>query len=146
MPLETRPDPDPADVATLELRAAASAAAMQAYAPYSRLRVGAALRSISGRIHTGCNVENASYTLGGCAERAAIATAVQVEGAGFRLAAIAVAAFAEDGRILPVSPCGGCRQALVEFGADARVSFHRPDGSWIETSADELLPWRFTFP
>ncbi|MBX3700195.1 MAG: cytidine deaminase [Dokdonella sp.] len=137
--------PAPADGMD-ELRARADAAARQAYAPYSRLNVGAALRSASGQLYTGCNVENAAYPVGGCAERAAIATAVQAEGAAFRLAAIAVAAFDEAGRALPVSPCGACRQALVEFGGAAAVSFRQPDASWVEVAADALLPWRFVFP
>ena len=128
------------------LRALALQAAQQAYAPYSRLRVGAALRSAAGHAYTGCNVENASYTLGNCAERAAIAAAVQAEGPGFRLAAIAVTALDQSGNALPVSPCGGCRQALVEFGEDAMVSFRHPDGQWLEISASALLPHRFSFP
>ncbi|HET9049761.1 MAG TPA: cytidine deaminase [Chiayiivirga sp.] len=128
------------------LCALAMTVARQAYAPYSKLQVGAALRSKAGHVYSGCNVENAAYPLGGCAERGAIAMAVQAEGASFRLAEIAVAAFAEDGAALPVSPCGGCRQALVEFGPDAAVSFRQPDGGWVAVSADALLPWRFVFP
>lgn len=128
------------------LRQMAQQAAQQAYAPYSKLRVGAALRSASGKIYTGCNVENASYTLGNCAERAAIATAVQAEGPAFKLAAIAVAAFSENGALLPISPCGGCRQALVEFGEAASVSFQQPDGQWLHVRAADLLPYRFSFP
>ncbi|MDE2084194.1 MAG: cytidine deaminase [Xanthomonadaceae bacterium] len=129
-----------------ELRGLAKKAAQQAYAPYSLLRVGAALSSAAGCVYTGCNVENGALPIGGCAERAAIATAVQAEGAAFRLAAIAVAAFATDGAQLPVSPCGACRQALVEFGAEAAVTFRQPDGSWIEVLAGDLLPWRFVMP
>ena len=132
--------------ATTALHALAIEAAHQAYAPYSKLRVGAALRSARGKVYVGCNVENASYPLGGCAERAAIAAAVQAEGADFRLEAIAVAAFAEDGRALPVSPCGGCRQALVEFGERATVGFRQPDGTWLDVSAGALLPYRFVLP
>lgn len=128
------------------LRTRALQAAEQAYAPYSQLRVGAALRSAAGHVYAGCNVENASYTLGNCAERAAIAAAVQAEGAGFRLAAIAVTAFDAAGNVLPISPCGGCRQALVEFGEDAMVSFSRSDGQWLEVTAGALLPHRFSFP
>ncbi len=128
------------------LRQRAIDAAQRAYAPYSRLKVGAALQSASGAVYTGCNVENAAYPIGGCAERAAIASAVQAEGAAFRLVAIAVAAFARDAEALPVSPCGACRQALVEFGPAARVSFRQPDGSWVEVEADALLPWRFVLP
>ena len=128
------------------LFAAAAAVQPRAYAPYSRFRVGAALLGDDGVVYAGCNVENAAYPVGGCAERAAIATAVQAEGAAFRLAAIAVAAFDEAGRALPVSPCGACRQALVEFGGAAAVSFRQPDASWVEVAADALLPWRFVFP
>ncbi len=128
------------------LRALAIEAAQSAYAPYSKLRVGAALRSTNGHTYTGCNVENASFSIGGCAERAAIATAVQAEGSTFQLAAIAVAAFAQDDKELPITPCGACRQALVEFGPQAQVSFRQPDGTWIEVGADALLPYRFAFP
>ena len=128
------------------LRQRAIDAARQAYAPYSNLSVGAALRSARGEVYAGCNVENGAYPIGGCAERGAIATAVQAEGKDFRLAAIAVAAFAADGTPLPVSPCGACRQALVEFGADAQVTFLQADGSWIEVDAGALLPYRFILP
>ncbi len=128
------------------LRTLALQAAQHAYAPYSRLRVGAALRSAAGHVYLGCNVENASYTLGNCAERAAIAAAVQAEGTAFQLAAIAVIAFDASDCTLPISPCGGCRQALVEFGEDAAVSFRQPDGQWCEVSAAALLPYRFRFP
>ena len=130
-----------------DLRELAEQATGQAYAPYSRLQVGAALRSASGWTYTGSNVENAAFPIGLCAERAAIAAAVQAEGSNFRLEAIAVAAVnAEDGSILPIAPCGACRQAIVEFGPDALVSFHAADGSWQDVSADELLPYRFVFP
>lgn len=125
------------------LRALAKQASEQAYAPYSRLRVGAALRSASGQVYAGCNVENASFTIGNCAERAAIAAAVQAEGQDFRLAAIAVTAFTADGGVLPISPCGACRQAMVEFGPHAAVTFRQPDGDWIDVDADALLPFRF---
>lgn len=128
------------------LRTRALQAAARAYAPYSKLRVGAALRSKAGHVYTGCNVENASYTLGNCAERAAIAAAVQAEGSDFQLAAIAVSAFDRNDAALPISPCGGCRQALVEFGEDAIVSFRQPDGHWLDVRAGDLLPYRFSFP
>ena len=128
------------------LRTLAEQTAQHAYAPYSKLRVGAALRATSGAVYAGCNVENASYSIGGCAERAAIAAAVQAEGANFRLAAIAVAAFNDAGTPLPVSPCGACRQALVECGTQARVEFLTPDGSWIQVAAADLLPYRFVLP
>lgn len=128
------------------LREAAARAAKQAYAPYSGLRVGAALRSTSGLVYCGCNVENGALPVGACAERAAIAAAVLAEGPGFRLAAIAVVATEADGPALPIPPCGACRQALVEFGADARVGFLGPDDNWIVMTADALLPHRFVLP
>ena len=130
-----------------ELREAAAQAASQAYAPYSGLRVGAALRSARGLVHCGCNVENGALPVGGCAERAAIAAAVLAEGPRFRLVAIAVVAIeGDDGPALPIPPCGACRQALVEFGAGAQVGFLAPDGSWTVMTADALLPHRFVLP
>jgi cytidine deaminase len=131
---------------TQSLRAPAIAAARNGYAPHSRLQVGAALRSINGRVYAGCNVENASFSVGGCAERAAIAAAVLAEGKDFRLAAITVAAFDADGTALPISPCGACRQALIEFGEDAEVSFLDGDGHWRCQTAAALMPFRFVFP
>ena len=129
-----------------ELRDAAIDAAGHAYAPYSGLRVGAALRSERGNVYCGCNVENGALPVGGCAERAAIAAAVLAEGGDFALAAIAVVAFARDGTPLPVAPCGACRQAIIEFGADAQVGFLGGDLSWIETASHTLLPRRFVLP
>lgn len=94
------------------LAAAACAARAQAYAPYSRFAVGAAVLDEQGRIHAGCNVENAAYPQGWCAETSALAAMV---GAGGRRVQ-AVAVCAESAR--PVTPCGGCRQKLREFAAD----------------------------
>ena len=117
----------------IDLLAAADAAAARAYAPYSGFRVGAAVRARDGRVFTGCNVENAAYPLGSCAERTAISRAV-VEGgcAPGDLEAIAITA----------SPCGGCRQWLVEFQID-RVSYRREDGSVASSTPAELLPDTF---
>lgn len=128
------------------LRGAATAAARQAYAPYSGLRVGAALLSIRGGEYRGCNVENGALPIGGCAERAAIAAGVLAEGRDFALAAIAVVAFSREGMALAVTPCGACRQAIVEFGPDALVEFLAPDGCWFETTSRDLLPYRFVLP
>lgn len=125
------------------LRDLAAKASAQAYAPYSRLHVGAAVRSVSGAVYAGCNVENASFSIGGCAERAAISAGVYAEGAAFRLAAVAVVARDTSGKDLPVPPCGACRQALVEFGPDAEVGFLGSDGHWQLTQASALLPFRF---
>lgn len=128
------------------LRDLASQVAQHAYAPYSRLAVGAALRSAKGQVHVGCNVENASFSVGICAERAAIAAAIAAEGAEFRLTEIAITAFNHLGELIPIAPCGACRQALIEFGADARVEFRDADQGWQTVIAAELLPSGFRFP
>lgn len=128
---------------SLSLRDAAASASASAYAPHSRLHVGAAVRSVSGAVYAGCNVENASFPIGGCAERSAIAAAVLAEGAAFRLSAVAIVARDASGRDLPVPPCGACRQALVEFGPGAEVGFLGADGQWQTVIAADLLPFRF---
>jgi cytidine deaminase len=110
----------------------AVAIAEQAYAPYSNFHVGAAVRARDGRTFEGVNVENASYPLGICAERAAIARAV---GDGCRpgdLEEIAVTA----------APCGGCRQWLHEFRLE-RVTFKNADGDVVTRTPAELLPETF---
>ena len=118
-----------------ELLAAADEAAARAYAPYSRFQVGAAVRARDGRVFTGCNVENAAYPLGSCAERTAISRAVAEGGcAPGDLEAIAITA----------SPCGGCRQWLAEFRID-RVSYRREDGSIATSTPAALLPDTFRF-
>lgn len=93
-----------------ELRAAARAVMARAYAPYSRYRVGAAARTDDGRIVTGCNVENASYGIGLCAE-CGVVSALHAGGGG-RLLATAVV----DSEGAPLMPCGRCRQLLWEHG------------------------------
>ena len=94
------------------LIAAARSARAQAYAPYSRFAVGAALLDEQGRIHAGCNVENAAYPQSQCAEASAIAHLVLA--GGRRIVAVAVVGVASQ----PVTPCGGCRQRLREFAGD----------------------------
>lgn len=128
------------------LLAAAERVAANAYAPYSSFRVGAALRSQSGAVYVGCNVENASFPVGGCAERHAIAAAVAAEGHGLRIEALAVLAFDPVGEPIACAPCGACRQAILEFGPAARVIFRPGEGdSLAETTADALLPGAFRF-
>ncbi len=117
--------------------AAATAARRRAHAPYSGFAVGAALLDSSGRVHLGCNVENASYGLSICAERNAVAAAVAA-GAS-RFAALAVVTDARP----PASPCGACRQVLAEFG-DMPVVLANPEGEQIRTSVSDLLPLAFT--
>ncbi len=114
-----------------ELLARAGAAAAAAYAPYSGFHVGAALLLRDGEVVTGVNVENASYPLGMCAERCALARAVAEGARPGDVEAVAVTA----------SPCGGCRQWLLEFGVD-RVVFAAEDGT-LTRRPEELLPESF---
>lgn len=129
-----------------DLREIAIAVSQHAYSPYSRFRVGAALRSTAGHVYRGCNVENASYGVTCCAERAALVAAVAAEGPAFRLDAVAVVAFDRDGHAQPAPPCGACRQALAEFGGGARVGFVDADGRWCCTDVAGLLPYSFSLP
>lgn len=107
----------------------------KAYAPYSDYRVGAALLGVSGRIHTGCNVENAVYSETICAERAAVAKAVSEGERDFQ----AIAVVTQDGG----SPCGACRQVLNEFSPDMIVLIADRTGKFRETTASALLPDHF---
>ena len=115
---------------------AARAAQARAYAPYSNFRVGAALESEGGEIYVGCNVENASYGLTICAERAAVCAAVAAGAQRFRRAVVV------SDTDPPAAPCGACRQVLSEFGRDFRVDAVGPQGSASWTMA-ELLPAAF---
>ena len=123
-----------------ELVAAACAVRERAHAPYSHFRVGAAVRTADGAIHTGVNVENISFGLSVCAERHAVAAAVA---AGHRdLVAVAVCAPGEG----PTPPCGACRQVLHEFAPDLRVLMAGPQGTGAEvteTTLAALLPGPF---
>jgi cytidine deaminase len=135
------------DDATFDrLREAAEQAAGNAYAPYSRLKVGAAVRAASGRLYLGCNVENASYGLTICAERAALAAAVSAEGYAFRAEAIAVIARDAEGATVPAAPCGACRQVISEFGPAIWVHFVTADHHWHCLPSAELLPFGFVLP
>jgi cytidine deaminase len=111
----------------------------RAYAPYSKFHVGCAVLTESGATYTGCNVENASYGLTICAERAAICAAVAAEGAATRIRALAVL----NGNDAPCSPCGACRQVIFEFGQDAEVIFQGRHGLEHST-ARALLPAGFS--
>jgi cytidine deaminase len=121
-----------------QLIEAARQALLRAYAPYSNFYVGAAVLTDQGQIFTGCNVENASYGLTICAERAAIFTAVQKTHGKLVLRAVAVANRAQA----PCSPCGACRQVIAEFGDDVLVIFQGKSGFHESTIAD-LLPETF---
>lgn len=131
--------PAPTDQALEELMEQARKAAQQSYSPYSGFRVGAALRLTSGEVVTGTNVENISYGLTICAERAALVRAVSQFGPGIRIDAVAVANL--NNAASP--PCGACRQMLAEFTwPDAPVVFPVIDG--VRTMAfREVLPLAF---
>jgi cytidine deaminase len=110
----------------------------RAYAPYSNFPVGAALRSAGGGIYSGCNVENAAYPLGCCAEASAISALVS--GGERRIVEVAVA----GGSDLLVTPCGGCRQRLREFAADdVLIHLCGPQGLRRSVTLGELLPLSF---
>ncbi len=103
----------------------ARAVRRRAYAPYSGFKVGACLRTAGGNLYAGCNVENAAYPEGLCAEAAAIAA--MVAGGEQEIAAIAIVGGPEDGPEVRCAPCGGCRQKLYEFvgsTADADIDVH----------------------
>lgn len=121
-----------------ELRAMAFAALDHSYAPYSRFRVGAAVRSRDGRIYSGCNVENASYPASICAERGAISTAVADGARDF--VALVIATDAAD----PAPPCGLCRQVLAELGPRLEVVSCTSRGGESRWSIASLLPSPFT--
>jgi cytidine deaminase len=122
-----------------ELLEAARQARQQAYAPYSRYRVGAALLDDQGRIHAGCNVENAAYPEGVCAEAGAISQ--MVLNGGRRIEAVVVVGEGAEA----ITPCGGCRQKLREFGeASLLIRSADAQGAWRgEHSLGGLLPASF---
>ena len=121
----------PVPLTDSELLARAQAAAPGAYAPYSSFDVGAAALLRDGRVVTGVNVENASYPLGMCAERCALARAVAEGVRPGDVEAVAVT----------TSPCGGCRQWLLEFGVDRVIFLH--EGEILVRGPDQLLPDSF---
>ncbi|TKW67725.1 MAG: cytidine deaminase [Paracoccus denitrificans] len=109
-----------------------------AYAPYSKFKVGAAVRGKSGQVYRGCNVENVAFPEGTCAEAGAIAAMV----AAGETELVEVAVIAESPS--PVPPCGGCRQKLAEFGGpETPVILATTDGGTLATTIGELLPGRF---
>ena len=124
--------PTPDELALYEL---AEAVGANAHAPYSHVHVGAALRLQNGEVVTGVNVENASYGLTCCAERAAVFTAVA--GGSTSFAAIAVHAGAHA-----APPCGACRQVLAEFSPEMTVIYNR-GSEVVAATLSELLPERF---
>lgn len=119
-----------------ELMKIACKARQNAYAPYSHFAVGAALLAESGKVYTGCNIENASYGLTCCAERNAIFAAVGAGERRFKM--LVVAADSPE----PVAPCGACRQVIAEFGIPLVVMGNLKEATKTMT-AEELLPYGF---
>jgi len=115
---------------------AARNAQRRAYAPYSNFRVGAALESAEGAVFLGCNVENASYGLTICAERAAVFAAVSAGVTRFRRAVVVTDVDP------PAAPCGACRQVLAEFGLDLPIQGVGPSTT-VQWKLSELLPSAF---
>ena len=122
--------PDPLVAAALSVRA-------HAFAPYSKFQVGAALEDTTGRIHTGCNVENATYGLTICAERVAVFKAISEGARQFRRIAVA----ADTDTLTP--PCGACRQILWEFCGNIEIILVNPRGKTEAHQLKDLLPKPF---
>lgn len=123
----------------MTLKDAALAVRDRAHAPYSKFKVGAALRAASGKIYVGCNVENVSYPEGTCAEAGAIAA--MVAAGDTELTEVYVIADSP----VPVSPCGGCRQRLAEFGkGHVPVTMGTTRGAETTMTLDQLLPGAFS--
>ena len=119
------------------LLSAALAAREHAFAPFSKFRVGAAIEDAAGRIHTGCNVENATYGLSVCAERVAVFKAVSEGVRQFRRVAVA----ADTEMLTP--PCGACRQILWEFCGDVEIALINPRGKTETHRMRDLFPKPF---
>ena len=121
-----------------DLFAAAEAVRARAYAPYSRFSVGAAILADDGKIYAGCNIENAAYPIGICAEASAIAA--MIAGGGRRIKRIYVTGPGSA----PVTPCGGCRQRIREFAdQDVTVISHGVEGAPLSQTVAQLLPHSF---
>lgn len=120
-----------------DLLEAAKTAWANAYAPYSKFQVGAALRAVSGRVFAGANVENGSFGLTRCAEQAAVLAMVSAGERRF----VELVVYTASGP--PASPCGACRQILLEFAPDARVWTVNASGELAFTTVAELLPGGF---
>lgn len=124
-----------------ELFEKAATARTRAYAPYSKFRVGAAIEDETGAIHVGCNVENAAYPIGACAEAGAISAMIAEGGKKIKkIAVIGGGVAIED-----CTPCGGCRQRIAEFAdKDTEILLKGGDGEVRRYSIAELLPVSFT--
>jgi cytidine deaminase len=121
-----------------DLFAAAETVRARAYAPYSRFHVGAAILADDGKIYAGCNIENAAYPIGNCAEASAIAA--MIAGGGKRIKRM----YVTGPGAVPVTPCGGCRQRIREFAdQDVVVTSQGVDGTPLVQTVAQLLPHSF---
>lgn len=134
MTLHEAPVCTPADLALVEV---AAAARMSAYAPYSKFPVGAAVRAETGAVFGGFNIENSAYGHAMCAERVALFSAMAVGSTGFTDIAV-VADLA-----VPIAPCGACRQVMAELAPQARVIMANLQGEVRAAKVAELLPYTF---
>ena len=123
-----------------KLKEAAEKATAQAYSPYSKIKVGAALSNEDGQIFYGANIENASYSLTICAERVALANALMQW--QDRSKPLFTKMVITNSTNTPMPPCGACRQMLLEMNPEAEISF-QTEGGWITSLAKELLPGGF---
>jgi len=124
-----------------ELLEAARVVREKAYCPYSNFHVGAAILDENGQVHVGCNVENAAYPQGSCAEAGAIGA--MIAAGGKRIVTIAVAGGGEN-KTRACTPCGGCRQRIHEFADDqTRIIVKDDDTEWHTYTMDDLLPSSF---
>lgn len=122
----------------MSLKEAALNVRENAHAPYSNFKVGAAIRSVSGTVYAGCNVENVAYPEGTCAEAGAIAAMVAAGETELR------EVYVVAGSPTPVPPCGGCRQKLAEFGgSDVPITLATTGGAEMTTTIGDLLPGAF---
>ena len=143
--IDSKPYRAPTGTSVDALFRKAAEAARHAYCPYSGVHVGAAVQLQGGQVFAGCNVENSSYPVGTCAERDAIAAAVLGRDDPRNvLTRLVLVAYREDGRVpIECSPCGACRQAIVEQNPLAMVHFLGHDLELRSATASELLPDSF---
>jgi cytidine deaminase len=140
--MKNKPDTGEADhlpqAVRNELISLAISAKEKSYSPYSKLRVGAAVLTASGKIYSGTNIENASYGATVCAERVAIFKAISE---GHREDIVGLAVVSDQAQ--PIPPCGMCRQVLSELPEDVRVIMAGNNGEFIEERMSKLLPYKF---
>lgn len=127
-----------------ELIDKASIALKNSYSPYSKSKVGAAVLTKSGKVYLGCNVENSSFSITSCAERNAISSAVLAEGPQMEIRAIAISCVDHENKKASITPCGSCRQAIIEFGRSADVIYSDDEGNLKILPIRELIPYAYS--